>query len=125
MGLFDGFLTHKTMNWPGSSLETMAQLEGLMTASYTIPQLIFKHSTRCSISRFVMKELVFNYSFSEKDFGLWYLDLLAHRPISDAIAQQLEVIHQSPQLLVIKSGKAIAHAAHENVNKLLLTEYIV
>jgi bacillithiol system protein YtxJ len=64
------------------------------------------------------------YSFSEQDFGAWYLHLLSYRTISNAIAQQLEITHQSPQLLVIKNGKAIAHAAHENVNKLLLTDYV-
>lgn len=124
MGLFDGFLKNKTMDWPGSNLETMAQFEALMATSFTVPQLIFKHSTRCSISRFVLNEFMSTYSFSEQDFGAWYLDLLSYRAISNAIAQQLEVTHQSPQLLVIKNGKAIAHAAHENVNKLLLTDYV-
>ncbi len=124
MGLFDGFLKNKTMDWPGSNLETMAQFEALMATSFTVPQLIFKHSTRCSISRFVLNEFMSTYSFSEQDFGAWYLDLLSYRAISNAIAQQLEITHQSPQLLVIKNGKAIAHAAHENVNKLLLTDYV-
>jgi len=124
MGLFDGFLKNKTMDWPGSNLETMAQFEALMTTSFAVPQLIFKHSTRCSISRFVLDEFMSTYSFSEQDFGAWYLDLLNHRALSNAIAQQLEITHQSPQLLVIKNGKAVAYASHENVNKITLTEFL-
>ena len=61
MGLFDGFLKNKTMDWPGSNLETMTQLEALMATSFTVPQLIFKHSTRCSISRFVLNEFMGSY----------------------------------------------------------------
>jgi bacillithiol system protein YtxJ len=52
------------------------------------------------------------------------LDLLSYRAISNAIAQQLEVTHQSPQLLVIKNGKAVAHASHEQINSLLLIDYV-
>lgn len=124
MGLFDGFLKNKTMDWPGSNLETMAQFEVLMATSFTVPQLIFKHSTRCSISRFVLNEFMSTYSFSEQDFGAWYLDLLSYRAISNAIAQQLDVTHQSPQLLVIKNGKVVAHASHEQVNSLQLSSFL-
>ena len=124
MGLFDGFLKNKTMDWPSSNLETMAQFEALMATSFTVPQLIFKHSTRCSISRFVLNEFMSTYSFSEQDFGAWYLDLLSYRAISNAIAQQLDVTHQSPQLLVIKNGKVVAHASHEQVNSLQLSSFL-
>lgn len=124
MGLFDGFLKNKTMDWPGSNLETIAQFEALMTNSFSIPQLIFKHSTRCSISRFVLNEFMSTYSFSNQDFGAWYLDLLSYRAISNTIAQQLEVTHQSPQLLVIKNGKAVAYASHEQVNSLQLSSFL-
>ena len=124
MGLFDEFLKNKTMDWPGLNLETMAQFEALMATSFTVPQLIFKHSTRCSISRFVLNEFMASYSFSEQDFGTWYLDLLSYRAISNAIAQQLEVTHQSPQLLVIKNGKVVAEASHEQVNSLQLSKFL-
>jgi bacillithiol system protein YtxJ len=124
MGFFDSFLNNKSVDWPGSALETMEQLDVLLASSYKVPQLIFKHSTRCSISSFVLNEFKSKYSFSEQDFSAWYLDLLSYRAISNAIAQQLEVTHQSPQLLVIKNGKAVAHASHEQINSLLLIDYI-
>ena len=53
-----------------------------------------------------------------------YLDLLNHRDISGAIAERLGVVHQSPQLIVIKNGKAIAHASHEGINELQLSQFI-
>ena len=124
MGFFDSFLNNKSVDWPGSALETMEQLDVLLASSYRVPQLIFKHSTRCSISSCVLNEFKSKYSFSEQDFSAWYLDLLSYRSISNAIAQQLEVTHQSPQLLVIKNGKAVAHASHEQVNSLQLSSFL-
>ena len=124
MGFFDSFLNNKSVDWPGSALETMEQLDVLLASSYRVPQLIFKHSTRCSISSFVLNEFKSKYSFSEQDFSAWYLDLLSYRSISNAIAQQLEVTHQSPQLLVIKNGKAVGHASHEQVNSLQLSSFL-
>ena len=105
-------------------LVSMSQIEEIRKRSKSEVVLLFKHSTRCSISSFVLNEFKSKYSFSEQDFSAWYLDLLSYRAISNAIAQQLEVTHQSPQLLVIKNGKAVAHASHEQINSLLLIDYI-
>lgn len=121
-----GFFSHsqKPNTWPGQQLTSEDQLQTILTNSFTIPQLIFKHSTRCSISRYVLHDFISSYSFSVHDFGTWYLDLLAYRTISNAIAVQLDVVHQSPQLLVVKNGKVIAHASHEAVNGLRLSEFL-
>ena len=124
MGLFDSFLSNNSNNWPGPKLEDIDQLNTIVEASFLKPQLIFKHSTRCSVSRFVLNEFKSGYSFSEVDFTAYFLDLLNYREISNAIANQFNVVHQSPQLLIIKDGKAIAHASHENVNKIKLTEFL-
>jgi bacillithiol system protein YtxJ len=102
----------------------MAQFDLLMTNSFSTPQLIFKHSTRCSISRFVLNAFIANYGYSPQDFGAWYLDLLVYRSISDRIAQRLDVVHESPQLIVIKNGKTLESASHENINNLLLSEFL-
>lgn len=124
MGLFDSFLSNNSNNWPGPKLEDIDQLNTIVEASFLKPQLIFKHSTRCSVSRFVLNEFKSGYSFSEVDFTAYFLDLLSYREISNAIANQFNVVHQSPQLLIIKNGKAVAHASHENVNKIKLTEFL-
>ncbi|MDA0316340.1 MAG: bacillithiol system redox-active protein YtxJ [Bacteroidetes bacterium] len=124
MGLFDSFLSNNSNNWHGPKLENIDQLNTIVEASFLTPQLIFKHSTRCSVSRFVLNEFKSGYSFSEVDFTAYFLDLLRYREISNAVAQQFDVVHQSPQLLIIKNGKAVAHASHENVNKIKLTDFL-
>jgi len=124
MGLFDSFLSNNSNNWPGPKLENIDQLNTIVEASFLTPQLIFKHSTRCSVSRFVLNEFKSGYSFSEVDFTAHFLDLLRYREISNAVAQQFDVVHQSPQLLIIKNGKAVAYASHENVNKIKLTDFL-
>ncbi len=124
MGLFDSILSNNSNDWPGPKFEDIDQLNSLVEASFLKPQLIFKHSTRCSVSRFVLNEFKKAYNFSEVDFTAYFLDLLSYREISNAIANQFNVVHQSPQLLIIKNGKAIAHASHENVNKIKLTEFL-
>lgn len=124
MGLFDSFLSNNSKNWPGPKLENIDQLNTIVEASFLKPQLIFKHSTRCSVSRFVLNEFKSGYCFSEVDFTAYFLDLLSYREISNAVAHQFDVVHQSPQLLIIKNGKAVAHASHENVNKIILTDFL-
>jgi bacillithiol system protein YtxJ len=124
MGLFDSFLNNNSNDWPGPTLENDEQLSALVEASFSLPQLIFKHSTRCSVSHFVLREFKSNYGFSESDYTAYFLDLLTFRSISNAIASQFDVVHQSPQLLVIKNGKVVAHASHENINKIGLIDYI-
>ena len=124
MGLFDAFFRDEKNVWPGPKLENMGQFDMLMTNSFSTPQLIFKHSTRCSISRFVLNAFIANYCYSTNDFEAWYLDLLAYQSISNVIAQRLDVVHESPQLIVIKNGKTLESASHENINNLLLSEFL-
>lgn len=124
MGLFDSFLSNNSNNWPGPKIENIDQLNTIVEASFLKPQLIFKHSTRCSVSRFVLNQFKSSYSFSEVDFTAYFLDLLSYREISNVVAHQFDVVHQSPQLLIIKNGKAVAHASHENVNKIILTDFL-
>ena len=129
MGLLSKILggskeTEKTKTLPWIPLNILQQLKYIEEQSSAKPQLIFKHSTRCSVSRFVLNEFKSGYSFSEVDFTAYFLDLLRYREISNAVAQQFDVVHQSPQLLIIKNGKAVAHASHENVNKIKLTDFL-
>ena len=58
MGLFDAFLNDKTNPWPGHVLESVNQFEIILKASFSVPQLIFKHSTRCNISHIVKSDFI-------------------------------------------------------------------
>lgn len=98
------------INW--IPLTTITELEVLKEVSATETVLIFKHSTRCVISKMVLRQ--FEKSFNEESKGLkvYYLDLLNYRDISDEVGYAFQVLHQSPQLLVIKNGVAVANASH-------------
>jgi bacillithiol system protein YtxJ len=45
----------------------------------------------------------------------YFLDLLEHRDISNEIVIRFGVVHQSPQLILIKDGKAVYNASHSDI----------
>jgi bacillithiol system protein YtxJ len=100
-------------------LKEMGQLNEIAVASTTKPVVIFKHSTTCSISRMALKNFEREFDLQE-EITPYFLDLLNHRDISNEIASKFEVAHQSPQLLLIKNGKAIYTASHENIDATVL-----
>lgn len=103
------------MNW--ETLTSTAQLTDLINASHENPVLIFKHSTRCSISSMALNRLERSWNLEEaQPLTPYYLDLIAHRDVSSAIAAQLGVEHQSPQVVVISDGKAIYDNSHMGIS---------
>lgn len=97
------------------NLIDLGQLKEIDTLSYETPVLIFKHSTRCSISRFILKNFENEYHYSDKILCPYFLDLLNYRLISNEIANQYGVQHQSPQILIIKEGKCVFTETHERI----------
>ncbi len=79
------------------------------------PFAIFKHSTRCSISSMAKNRLESSWKINE-DLPVYYLDLIQFRNVSNLIAEKTGVTHQSPQLIVIKNGKATYNASHNGIN---------
>jgi bacillithiol system protein YtxJ len=100
------------MNW--IILNDHNQLQQLVEASHKKPQVIFKHSTRCSIS--VMAKSRLERSGFPEQIQFHYLDLLQYRDISNKIAEQFEVYHQSPQILLIKNGECIFEETHSAIS---------
>ena len=109
------------MNW--NELTSMDQLELLEIQSQTQPVLIFKHSTRCSISRFALKQFENEFDLQDK-ITPYFLDLLNHRDISNEIAIQFNVQHQSPQILLLKNRVVVYHTSHENIDATELKKYL-
>lgn len=101
------------VNW--IALESISQLDEIVTLSNEKAVLIFKHSTRCSVSRMVLKQFENEFKL-EESITPYFLDLLEHRDVSNEIASRFEVQHQSPQLLVIQAGKVVYSASHENID---------
>ncbi len=112
----------KTLPW--LSLNTVPQLNTIAKNSKTKTQVIFKHSTRCGISRMVMNQFIANYNLTDKDLDLHYLDLLSYRDVSNEVGYKFQVMHQSPQMLVIRNGVTVAHASHGAINQINLQQYI-
>src|SRR5690349_5915331 len=99
------------MNW--TKLNDLQQLDEIREQSKTKTVLIFKHSTRCSISRTALARLERNWNQEEmKDVQPYYLDLLSYREISNQIAHQFAIDHESPQLLLIKDKAVIYDRSH-------------
>jgi bacillithiol system protein YtxJ len=99
-------------------LTSVSQLEELKEISRSKTVLIFKHSTRCGTSSMALKDFEKNFQPNENTV-IYFLDLLRHRDVSDVIAVQFRVQHQSPQLLVIENAVCIKHASHYQINELL------
>jgi bacillithiol system protein YtxJ len=109
---------------PWKELVSMEQLDSIVAESKTTPVAIFKHSTRCGISRMVLRQFESAYNIDTNKMSLYFLDLLAFRDVSNEVGIRFQVFHQSPQLLVIKNGNTVAHASHHNINASELQDYI-
>ena len=96
-------------------LLSIADLENAIEISHTLPVLIFKHSTRCSIS--TMSKSRLERSWEENTpIQTYFLDLIIYRDLSNNIAEQFKIEHQSPQVLIIKKGKCIYTASHNEID---------
>ncbi|PCH49201.1 MAG: cytosolic protein [Flavobacteriaceae bacterium] len=121
MGIFNNLFKSNTevekdkkINW--LPLTESSPLEAIISASKTKPMLIFKHSTRCGISRMVLKSFERNYNLEDTAIDLYFLDLLNFRALSNQISKKLNVYHQSPQILVIKNEQVIYHDSHYSIS---------
>jgi bacillithiol system protein YtxJ len=100
------------MNW--NFLESADQLEEIKKQEgYSI---IFKHSTRCSISMMAKKRFELDGDKIPADTHLYFLDLIKYRDISNKIAQEFQVHHESPQLLLIKDGECVLDQSHGGIS---------
>ncbi|MFT5848999.1 MAG: bacillithiol system protein YtxJ [Psychroserpens sp.] len=108
---------------PWQALTEVAQLAEIEKQSQTKTQVIFKHSTTCGISKMAMKQFVSAYNL-DANLNLHYLDLLSYRDVSNETGYKFQVIHQSPQLLIIKNGVAVANASHGGISDLDLEKFV-
>lgn len=97
-------------------LESMKDLDAAVERSFQQKVLIFKHSTRCFISKTVLKSFEKQMENSDKEQTYYFLDLIANRDISNEIESRFDVTHQSPQLIALENGKAIYNASHQSID---------
>jgi bacillithiol system protein YtxJ len=127
MSFFDKILggenpSNQSSLFPWIHLERLSELNTIEQLSRQKAVVIFKHSTRCSISKMALKQFENEYSIESSKDHLYFLDLLEHRDISNEIATRFHIIHQSPQLLLIKNGSCVYNASHEQISALELNK---
>lgn len=94
------------------ALTNESQLTAIVNDSASV--VLFKHSTRCSVSNMAWK--MFQQEWNNNESPVYYLDLLNYRSVSNAIASQFQIEHESPQVLVIKNGVCVYHATHQAID---------
>lgn len=100
--------------FPLKDEETLTRL--IRKESFDKPIVFFKHSTRCSISAMALHRIESKWEISEEDALPVYLDLIAYRHLSNLIAADLSVIHESPQVLIVKDGKCVYSVTHNDID---------
>lgn len=113
---------YSNFNW--IPLLELSQLDEIVQASSNKTITIFKHSTRCGVSRSVIKQFEKQSDIESNKMDFYFLDLLNFREISNTIAEKFKVMHQSPQVLVVKNNKVVTQASHHNILDIDLKQFI-
>lgn len=115
MGLFSKS-SAPISSFPWKEVTSIEEFNEMLNATTDKAKLFFKHSTRCSISSMALKGFEREWNVSSDDFELYFVDLIAHRDISNAIAAESHVEHQSPQVVVWRNGEVIYNASHHHID---------
>jgi bacillithiol system protein YtxJ len=108
------------MNW--IMLTSAEQLNEIKELSQSKAQVIFKHSTRCGISTMAKSRLEREAPPEAADF--YFLDLIRYRSLSDKIAEDFAVFHESPQVLLIKNKECVYDESHSGISMSEIAEQI-
>lgn len=121
MGFFDQLFTKKSTITEDESkispfvwrtLENISQLDAVENLSEEKLVVIFKHSVTCGISNMVWHQFQNDIDFTNEHIEMLYLDLLAHRDVSNEVSRRFQILHQSPQILVIRNKEVLHQASH-------------
>lgn len=116
MGLFSFGKSNsnsKSLNW--TLIETIEALEKAIARTNDRPALFFKHSTRCSISSMALSRFEKEWN-DENHCDLYFIDLISHRDVSNKLSEETNIVHQSPQVIVVKEGSAVYDASHSGID---------
>ena len=114
MGLFTRNTEKSTFPW--EYITSTEQLTEVLATTNEKPVLLFKHSTRCSISSMALHGFERNWQAENDVCGLYFIDLLKHRDVSNLVAELTGIAHQSPQVIVIKGKEIVYDASHSSID---------
>lgn len=110
---------------PWKEITTLEELDKLEEESQEKTLVIYKHSTRCGVSRMVLRQFESEYDLPKSaPVNLYFLDLISHREVSNKIAEKFKIHHESPQLIIIKNGKAVYHASHQSISAKNIRDFV-
>lgn len=89
-------------------------LNNLIELSNNSPIVVFKHSNRCSVSRWVWND--FQRANFPAEVKIFLLNVIEQRHLSNQLAEHFEIRHESPQVLLIQNGKCIYHDSHQGID---------
>jgi bacillithiol system protein YtxJ len=98
------------------SLESVDQLDNVINNSSLKPKVIFKHSTRCGISRMVLRQFENGFEKNDDEVTFYFLDLLNYKEVSAAVASKLNVVHQSPQVIILYNKEILHTESHQGID---------
>ena len=104
--------------FPWIPLDHEEMLKTLLVSNKTRPQVIFKHSTSCGLSGMMLRRFQQHWEPSPNVADFYLLDLIGNRQLSNLVAANLDVPHQSPQVIVLGAEGVLAHASHGNIDKI-------
>ncbi|UAB84035.1 bacillithiol system redox-active protein YtxJ [Zunongwangia sp. SCSIO 43204] len=131
MGIFDKMFgggenesnNQSKVNW--RPLTDISEVEVAEMESQQQLVAILKHSTRCGISRMVLRQFENSYDIPEDaEVKLYFLDLLSHRDISNEIADRFKVRHESPQLIILQQKEVVHHSSHQDIDVNNIKEFL-
>ncbi|MBL4861656.1 MAG: bacillithiol system redox-active protein YtxJ [Crocinitomicaceae bacterium] len=101
---------------PWTRLTSVEQLHEILNKAEENPILFFKHSTRCATSMMVLRSFESSWSSDDNLCELYFLDLLKHRDVSNEISARTGVVHQSPQVIVLRGNSIVYENAHSGID---------
>lgn len=127
MGLFDSIKnafseTDSSDIW--EVISDSSQVAPIIQASKENPQLIYKHSHRCSVC-FVAKGTLEQASEEILQHAdMHFVNVVNSREASNAIASKFDLRHESPQALLVDDGEVVWHASHGSINAEALLDHL-
>lgn len=109
------------MNWiPLNSPDQLEEISRKEQSTFAI----FKHSTRCPISAAAKNRMELSWEIENPGVSVYYLDVIQDREVSNKVAELYSVVHQSPQILLIKDGKCVYDASHTGISPATVANHI-
>lgn len=105
-------------------LESIDQLDSIVKSSFEQPVLIYKHSIRCGLSSVVCSRLERAWKEDPLPIEPFFLDLVTDRSVSNAVSDLFQVVHESPQILLVVDGHSVFNVSHLGVSHQAIKEAI-